>query len=139
MKKELSAGIIPYRAPGDKNCLYLLLHYPQGHWGFPKGHVEGGETPLEAARRELKEETGLQVNNLHADFQDKIDYYYTWEGEKRYKEVIFYAGEVEEKKVTLSHEHQDFCWLPAGEATEQITFEDEINLFKNWLKQTGRD
>ncbi|MGM0381101.1 MAG: bis(5'-nucleosyl)-tetraphosphatase [bacterium] len=131
MKEELSAGIISYKCVEDK-YLYLLLHYPQGHWGFPKGHVEAGETALEAARRELKEETSLEAKNIHPEFEEKIDYYYTWEGEKRYKEVVFFAGEVEEAKVKISHEHQDFCWLEADETAEKITYEDEKELFQKW-------
>jgi len=138
VKKELSAGIIPFRFTKNNNTIYLLLHYPQGHWGFPKGHVEEDETPLQAARRELKEETDLQVCNIHHDFKDKIDYYYSWEGEKRYKEVIFYAAEVEEKNVALSAEHQDFCWLETGKARDKITYEDEIKMFENWLKEQRR-
>ena len=46
---EVSAGgVVFYR--GDA-LVYLLLYYPAGHWDFPKGNVEPGETPEKAALR----------------------------------------------------------------------------------------
>ncbi|MEW6722749.1 MAG: NUDIX domain-containing protein, partial [Candidatus Micrarchaeota archaeon] len=50
---EKSCGIILFRE-GEKR-LYLLLHYEEGHWDFPKGHVEAGESEHEAASREAVE------------------------------------------------------------------------------------
>ena len=43
---------------------YLLIANPSGIWGFPKGHMEAGETERETALREIKEETGLDVQFL---------------------------------------------------------------------------
>ena len=52
---ETSCGLILRN--GD---LILLLRYPQGHWGFPKGHVEENDLSHQAtAIRELEEETGI--------------------------------------------------------------------------------
>ena len=52
---ETSCGLILRN--GD---LILLLRYPQGHWGFPKGHVEENDMSHQAtAIRELEEETGI--------------------------------------------------------------------------------
>lgn len=134
MKQELSAGILPYKRYKNK-YKYLLLHYPRGHWGFPKGHVENGENPVETARRELKEETNLEIEKRHPNFKDKIDYYYSWDGEKRCKEVIFFAARVEDKEVTLSHEHQDYCWLESESIADKITYDNEKKLFNDWLEQ----
>ncbi|GIR00514.1 MAG: hypothetical protein CM15mP9_2170 [Methanobacteriota archaeon] len=48
----------------------LLLQYPQGHWDFPKGHVEEGDADKRAtAARELKEETGISDAVFIDDFQ----------------------------------------------------------------------
>ena len=58
IKTEFSAGVILYRQLKDSRE-YLLLHYPGGHFDFPKGHLEQDETEREAAYRELKEETGI--------------------------------------------------------------------------------
>ena len=60
MIKETSAGIVLYRKENTKN-LFLLLHYPSGHWDFVKGKMEKNETTHETAIRETKEETGITI------------------------------------------------------------------------------
>ena len=68
MRKEKSAGAIVFRIENTKPK-YLLLHYPSSanakkeYWDLPKGHVEEGETEEETARREVKEETGLEAKH----------------------------------------------------------------------------
>ena len=52
----------------DGETRYLLIANPSGIWGFPKGHMEAGETERETALREIKEETGLDVQFL-GDFR----------------------------------------------------------------------
>ncbi len=57
-KKNHSVGIILFhRFP--RKIMYLLLKQHQGHWGFPKGHIEKGERLIDTAVRELREETGI--------------------------------------------------------------------------------
>ena len=56
LKKEKACGCIII-----ENGQVLLIQQTEGHWGFPKGHVEEGETELETAIREVKEETNLDV------------------------------------------------------------------------------
>jgi len=56
--KERSFGAVVV----DEKGRYLLVkHRYGGHWDFPKGHMEGDESPLEAALREVLEETGLEL------------------------------------------------------------------------------
>ena len=65
MSYEKSCGAVIYRRQsGITEYLLILNRKPGaagGHWGFPKGHVEPGETEEETARREILEETGLTV------------------------------------------------------------------------------
>ena len=49
-----------FREEGD-TLLFLLLHYKPGHWGFPKGHVEAGETDEQALVRGIREEAGIDI------------------------------------------------------------------------------
>lgn len=56
---ELSAGGVILRRGEGGAVEFLLIEDSYGNWGFPKGHVEAGETAEDAARRECSEETGL--------------------------------------------------------------------------------
>ncbi|MDP3780034.1 MAG: NUDIX domain-containing protein, partial [Nitrosopumilaceae archaeon] len=58
MIKEQSAGTVLF-IEEDKEKLFLLLHYPTGHWDFVKGKIENNESPEQAVIRETKEETGI--------------------------------------------------------------------------------
>ena len=58
--REKSCGAVVIAATAD-GIRYALIHSHKGHWGFPKGHVEPGETERETAAREIWEETGLRV------------------------------------------------------------------------------
>ncbi len=60
MKLERSCGAVVFTR-GNGKVRYLLVQNPHGVYGFPKGHMEGKETELETAIREIWEETGLQV------------------------------------------------------------------------------
>ena len=59
--KERSAGAVVYSATPE-GPEYLLLRYGGGNWGFPQGHVEAGETDVQAAQREVGGETGIPIH-----------------------------------------------------------------------------
>lgn len=125
-----SAGVVPFTEGPDHQ--YLLLKYPQGHWGFPKGHVENGESLRETAARELTEETGIPDVSFVDGFQHNVEYTYTRGDTKHEKIVYFFAGEVTETTVELSDEHVDFSWGDAGETLDRITYDNEVQLFHDW-------
>lgn len=89
---EKSAGLIIFRKEGS-SIKYLLLHYSAGHWDFPKGHVEQGETDMDAALRELKEETGISDAEVAGSFKEKLGYFYRRDGKAIRKEVVFFLAE----------------------------------------------
>ena len=97
---------------------YLSLHYPAGHWDFPKGNIEKNESELQTVKREIKEETGIDDLAIFDDFHKIIKYIYSSHGKTIDKQVSFYLAETKTKKVNLSHEHIGFEWN---------NFEDSIN------------
>ena len=103
----------------------LLLQYPQGHWSFPKGHVEAGEDHHATAKRELLEETGIEEIRIIPSWRERTEYSYTRKGTKNHKQVYWYLAVTEEYVVELSHEHTNFLWLDIDNALDQLTFEQE--------------
>lgn len=126
---ERSAGVILYRQLNTYRE-YLLLHYPGGHFDFPKGHLEKDETEREAAYRELKEETGIEKIVWIEGYREKIHYMYRHERNLMSKEVVFFMARTTQKKVKLSHEHQGSVWLSFKEASEKLTFASAKDLLK---------
>ena len=121
MPVERSAGAVIFRNEGEK-ILFLLLHYEEGHWDFPKGHVEKGEKTEETVRREVREETGLTQINFLPGFKETIRYFFRSGRKKILKFVAYLLAETSQKEVKLSFEHIDSAWLSFEEAKAKITF-----------------
>ena len=121
---------------------FLLLQYPQGHWSFPKGHVEKGDADHHStASRELTEETGITDITIDAEWTQRTEYTFFRKGRQTPKEVFWYLAETDELEVNLSQEHNNYLWLQFDEAEEQITFEQEKELLRSarrYLRSNGR-
>jgi 8-oxo-dGTP pyrophosphatase MutT (NUDIX family) len=122
VRKERSAGFVVYTEREDGKRLYLLLHYPSGHWDFPKGHVEEGESEIGAALRELKEETGLTDVEVAFGFRKEISYFFTEAGERVLKTVVYYLCRSKTTEIKLSYEHKGYEWLHYEAALSKIKF-----------------
>ena len=137
MPIEKSAGAIVFRKKGNE-IFYLLLQYEAGHWGFPRGLIEKGETLEETAKREIGEETGIKNLKFLPGFKETIKYFFKWKGKNILKFVTYFLAQTKEKRVSLSFEHKDFEWLPYKEALEKLTFENSKEVLKKahqFLKQ----
>lgn len=129
---EISVGAVVFR-PGKEERLYLLLHYPSGHFDFAKGHIEKGETEEMTLRRETEEETGITDLKVFPK-RVSIRYFYIARGTERekrlakaqgiwiFKEVAFYPAETKTEEVVISHEHQGFVWENFKTALKHVTF-----------------
>ena len=131
---EVSVGSVLFRRTSDGGREYLILQYPSGHFDFPKGHMEAGETEEDTLRRETEEETGMSELQVYPE-RVSIKYFYEARGneyDRRRKEgrgtwifkvVHFYpALATGETEVKISHEHIGSLWLPFDRALEKVTF-----------------
>ncbi len=127
--EERSAGaIVFYEGGGTRE--YLLLKHHKGHWDLPKGNIEPGEVPLETAKREVFEETGIRKLRFYNGFMKKIEYYYRRKNALVHKEVIFFLAESFTRKVVISDEHKGYAWLTYDEALDLATFKNTKRLIK---------
>ncbi len=123
MIEETSSGIVLFRKE-NKKILFLLLHYPSGHWDFVKGKMESGESPHQTAIRETREETGIIDVKFLDYFEEWIQYNFQFEGELVQKKVVFFLGETKTKDIKISHEHLNYTWMDYSTAMEKITFDN---------------
>jgi len=128
-ERERSAGFVIFRE-GKAGPQYLVLHYEEGHRDFPKGHVETGETGLQAAKRELFEETGIKPSEIEIlpGFSHAFSYTYTRDGKKFSKAVKFFLAKTKIRKISVSCEHTGAKWLPFAGAKRRLTFENAKKL-----------
>ena len=95
-KMEFSCGGVVFADTGEGRK-YLLIRSKSGFWGFPKGHMEAGETEEQTARREVREETGSDVVFLEG-FRASDEYPLTREGKPDVrKQVTYFLARCEEK------------------------------------------
>lgn len=137
IEEERSAGAVIFYEESDGRR-YLLLNYPAGHWDFPKGNIEKGEKPIETARREVMEETGLKDLEFIEGFEKKIEYYYRRQAIVVHKVVIYYLAKSKSKNVKISWEHKGYIWLPFNSAVKKATYKNTKEVLKeaeNFLKR----
>ena len=131
MKYEKSCGAIVI----DDNKVLVIKHRA-GHVGFPKGHVEDGETEVETAIREVKEETGI-------DIEVDTNYRYTTNYSPKEgvsKEVIFFLGKVIGGKIKPQYtEVDEVSFIPMDRVLDKLDFDDMKELYKNLLKDIKKD
>jgi len=128
MPFEKSAGAVIFRR--NKEIKYLLIQYGWGHWEFPRGLVEKGESLEETARREIKEEVGIKDINFISGFKGWTKFFFKLKGKNIMKIATFLLAETETKEVKLSYEHKDYAWLNYKEALNRLTFKNAKEILK---------
>ena len=128
-EKEKSCGIVTFRVRENVRE-YLFLERSQGFLDYTKGHIENGETDLEAAIRETREECGLSPKIIEG-FKEVMNYRYRRSGKTSDKEVVMFLGEVEPRsQVRISDEHIGHVWLTYQKAMESLTFKNQRDLLE---------
>ena len=129
MKKEKSCGAIII----NDNKEVLLLKQTKGHYSFPKGHVEPGETEVETAIREIKEETNIDVA-----IDEAKRYVITYQSaEDVIKDVIYFlAKPTSYELIPQETEVTEILWVPIDDVPKYLGFE---NIIKLWNEEIIRD
>lgn len=124
--QEKSCGIVLFREPTTGEREYLIVHYRAGHWSLVKGHVEGGESEEQTARREAREETGLSLLRLRRGFKFRIHYTHSRGNGRVDKQVVFFLARVPGgKRIRLSNEHPQSAWLAFPDAKKRLTYDSD--------------
>ena len=126
MKKEKSCGAVVWLKE-DGRRLFLIEHMTGGHYSIPKGHVEGDETEVETAEREIREETALEVA-VDTGFCKVITYSPAPEVEK---DVVFFTAEAAGRKVSNQEcEVTEIFWLPYRDALARLTYDSDKDVLQ---------
>ncbi|OGF89470.1 hypothetical protein A3I27_00495 [Candidatus Giovannonibacteria bacterium RIFCSPLOWO2_02_FULL_43_11b] len=120
-----SAGIILFReTQGGRRYLILRASRKDNRpefWDIPKGELDKGESGIEGAMREVKEEAGLENFSLIPDFKHTVQYFTRRAGKSIMKFVAVFLAEAQNDKVKLSWEHDAYEWVTLEEATKKLT------------------
>ena len=138
MIREFSAGAVVVRYMKNRWWTAVIEPGREGEpeerkdvTALPKGNVDAGEKPQEAARREVREETGVTAEPI-AKLAD-IKYVYTrkWsDNAKVFKIVSFFlmryrAGQIDDVAADMRHEVRRAYWLPLEEAAQKLSYKGE--------------
>ncbi len=105
--------------------------------GLPKGHLDGDETPLQAAVREVREETGVEAEPVGE--LGEIRYQYERKGTLVDKRVVFYLLRYVAGELGHDHEIEEVRWMPLAEAIEAVSYEGEREMLIRALSRSGPD
>jgi 8-oxo-dGTP pyrophosphatase MutT (NUDIX family) len=118
-----AGGVVVRRIEGDYHV--LIIRDPYDNWGLPKGHLERGEDERTAARREVREETGLEVVEIGAEL-GCIDWYFRADGRSVHKFCTFFLMRAPrgETRPEVAEGITACVWLPFPEAIRQMTYDN---------------
>jgi bis(5'-nucleosidyl)-tetraphosphatase len=127
---DASFGIIPLKRCDGEWQVLIINHRRGSHWGFPKGHSEPGEKPMETASRELIEETGLSVIRFISETPFVEHYVFFARGHCVQKSVTYFVAEVAGELQLQAEEIEMAKWVPLNEVEKHLTFKEAQSLCK---------
>ena len=122
--KEYSAGGVVVRRV-DASLVLLLIRDPYGKWGLPKGHLEGEETSVQAALREVEEETGLSSLSVGAEL-GTIDWYFRLEGRliHKYCDYFLMVSDAGDPTPEVSEGITECVWVTLDKAPATVAYDN---------------
>ena len=124
---ESSCGAVVFRNHDHKKEYLLIRNRRSAHWGFPKGHIEPGETKLDTARREVLEETGVPIEFVDG-FEETSEY--TIQGKINKILTIFLGKSMNDELKMQEEEIAEIGWFDFSEALDLLNFDNDKRIFK---------
>ncbi len=122
------------RRTGHQVLLLKRAHPPVGAWTYVTGRVEAGETQLDAASRELLEETS--ISGAHLAQAESIGALQPFVSDARWRSPVFVALADAEAQVILNSEHHEFRWTDPADALSLLEFSDHRFVLQSILSVT---
>ena len=131
--EQVSAGGVAVRKTEEGVEVAIVLMVPEMRWQLPKGVIDPGETPEQAALREVREEAGIDCELLEP--LERIEYWFfgSYDGErKRYHKFVHFflmkyvSGDIADH----DHEVAEVRWVSLPEASETLAFKDEKRMIE---------
>lgn len=122
---EHSCGAVVFRRINEEYRFLLIKNRRSNHWGFPKGHMEKGETREETAKREVLEETGIHIDIIDGFCRDSR-YRIGSKIEKRVE--VFLASTKDTQTIIQREEIEDYIWLRYSDALQMLKFDNDKDI-----------
>jgi 8-oxo-dGTP pyrophosphatase MutT (NUDIX family) len=128
--REFAAGALLFRRDGEQMLFLLVYSQRNGIWGFPKGHIEPGESERDAALREIFEETGIRDIRFVEGYREEDVYpalstREPFKGQTIEKHSVYFLAETAGAAVTVDNDEiTRYRWLTPAEALALLPFEN---------------